>query len=160
MLFTLAGVWQVDLHGVFYAVMQGVLYILCYQNKRLLEMQGAPKREQLGAALELLLSGGLNPLKFIQDSIVVEFERLTLCDCVERIRSANDSTAVGSHSLGGADNKLDDFFPFDPILLKGTASLINPLYNFWQEAPILREKDDTPGETSSKPAHRQAVLGF
>jgi len=71
---------------------------------------------------------------------------LAICGCVEQIRSANDSTAVGSHSLGGAENKLDDFFPFDPILLKGTARLINPLYNFWQEVP----------EGSHEEAHEEA----
>ena len=71
---------------------------------------------------------------------------MAICGCVEQIRSANDSTAVGSHSLGGAENKLDDFFPFDPILLKGTARLINPLYNFWQEVP----------EGSHEEAHEEA----
>ena len=57
---------DVDLHGVFYAVIQGVLYILCYQNGRLLDAPGAPKREEIGAALDALLSGALNPLKFVQ----------------------------------------------------------------------------------------------
>lgn len=62
-----------------------------------------------------------------------EFEQLHVCEC-SQIIAANESTAVGYRARGGGDNRLDDFFPFDPIILKEAAGFINPHYQRWQPA--------------------------
>ena len=57
-----------------------------------------------GHIIQALLYGGLNPLKFCQDEVVAEFERLGLCD-VAAIVTANANAAIGSLSVTGQSNK-------------------------------------------------------
>jgi len=122
---------DVQLHGVFYAVVQGVLYVLCYKHEELLSDACAAARDAVGAVLQPILHSELNPLKFCLDNVVVEFERLALCDCAQVIAS-NERMALGTRSASGSANRLEDFFPFDPIQLKRCAKLISPLYQTWQ----------------------------
>ena len=78
-----------------------------------------------------MLHGALNPLKFCLEAIVVEFERLDIVD-VSDLVAANERTAVPSHTVAGAANRLEDFFPFDPLTgFKLTAALVAPLYQEW-----------------------------
>merc|ERR1712023_101587 len=46
---------DVQLHGVFYAVVQGVLYVLCYKHEQLLTEECAAAREAIGATLQPIL---------------------------------------------------------------------------------------------------------
>ena len=48
-----------------------------------------------------------------------------------QVIAANEVTAVRSRDCGGGENRLEDFFPFDPIHLKGAAGYIHPLYQQW-----------------------------
>jgi len=121
---------DVQLHGVFYAIIQGVLYVLCYKHELLLSNEAAASTQEISIALQPLLLGPLNPLKFCLDNVVCEFERLGLCDCAQVI-AQNERLALGSRALGGGANRLEDFFPFDPIQLKRCAKLINPLFQTW-----------------------------
>lgn len=108
---------DVQLHGVFYAVVQGVLYILCFKNEILSSNEFTSCREEIGVTLLPILLCELNPLKFCVENVVVEFERLQICDCADVI-AANERMAVGSRSASGSANRLEEFFPFDPIQLK------------------------------------------
>jgi len=121
---------DVAAHGVFYAVVQGVLYVLCYKHELLLTDECAAARQELGIALHPILHCELNPLKFCLDNVVVEFERLALCECANLIAS-NERMAIGSRSASGNANRLEDFFPFDPIQLKRCAKLVAPLFQTW-----------------------------
>lgn len=121
---------DVSLHGVFYSVVQGVLYVLCYKHELLNAAEHAAARGQIGAALTPLLLGELNPLKFCLDNVVVEFERLELCDVAAQV-AANERTVIGSRSTAGGANKLEDFFPFDPIQLKRCSQLLEPIFHTW-----------------------------
>ena len=132
---------DVQLHGVFYAVVQGVLYVLCYKHELLQTEACASQREDIGLALAPILACELNPLKFCLDNVVVEFERLQLCDCAAII-AANERMAIGSRSASGSANRLEDFFPFDPIQLKRSAKVISPLYATWQP-PLGSEPRDS-----------------
>jgi len=122
-------------HGVYYAVVQGVLYVLCYKAKLLQLPEVATELSRLGEQLGELLSGELNPLKFVQEDVGLEFERLHICECTASILSANENLAIASYDSSGGENALDEFFPFDPILLKGAATFIDPIYQRWQPAP-------------------------
>ena len=48
-----------------------------------------------------------------------------------QVIAQNERLALGSRALGGGANRLEDFFPFDPIQLKRCAKLINPLFQTW-----------------------------
>ena len=69
---------DVALHGVFYAVMQGCLYLLCYKNSALGKPEAAGDREVIGELVGRIVKGPLNPLKFCQDAVLIEFERCSL----------------------------------------------------------------------------------
>jgi hypothetical protein len=56
----------------------------------------------------------LNPLKFCLEAIGAEFEKLDLCEC-SALLAANERTVVASRTVSGAHNRLEDFFPFDPL---------------------------------------------
>ena len=130
---------DVQLHGVFYSAVQGVLYALCFKQVQLATPECAPFRAALTPQLQAILDGGLNPLKFCQDTVVAEFERLSLCECAHII-AANERTAVGSHNVGGGVNRLDDFFPFDPLLLRFASERVKPLYKTWEALPDPHER--------------------
>ena len=127
-------VLDVQLHGVFYSAVQGLLYVLCFKQTQLGTAEAAGFRAALTPQLQALLDGALNPLKFCQENVVAEFEKLRLCECAHII-AANERTAVGSHSVGGGANRLDDFFPFDPLLLKQASERVQPLYKTWEPLP-------------------------
>jgi len=126
---------DVALHGVFYAVMQGALYLLCYKHAALLAPEAAEAREATGALVGRLIGGALNPLKFCQEAVLIEFERLGLVPACTAIVAANEGTAVGSRDCRGGQNRLDDFFPFDPLLLKVSSGYVQPLYQVWTPSP-------------------------
>lgn len=131
-------VLDAHVHGVFYGMVQASLYLLCYKMKMLRQPEAAVGLAALSEQLQELLGSELNPLKFCHDAVVHEFAQLDLCDC-SQIIAANECTAVGSRDRRGGENRLDDFFPFDPIQLKGTAEYINPLYQLWQPSPAQQD---------------------
>jgi hypothetical protein len=59
-------VLDVQVHGVFYAVLQGSLYVLCYQGELLSPPEAAAERERIAAQLQSLIACPLNPLKFCE----------------------------------------------------------------------------------------------
>ena len=109
--------------------------------------EAAGFRQTLTPLLQALLDGPLNPLKFCQENVVAEFEKLQLCECAHII-AANERTAVGSHNVGGGANRLDDFFPFDPLLLKHSSERVQPLYKTWE--PL--HDDPRESNCSSEPS--------
>ena len=126
---------DVHIHGVFYAAMQGVLYILCYRHEQLRLAEGGRALTSLSDTLTEVLHGPLNPLKFTLDAIVLEFERLNVCDVADLVTD-NEKLVVSSKSANGHANALEDFFPFDPLHgFKRSASVIAPLYQEWVHRP-------------------------
>ena len=122
---------DVHLHGVFYTALQGVLYILCYRHEQLTAAEGGGAIAGLGASLSEVLHGPLNPLKFCLEAIVLEFERLNVCD-VATVVTNNERLVVASRTAGGGPNRLEDFFPFDPLNgFKAASALVAPIYQEW-----------------------------
>ncbi|EOD10016.1 hypothetical protein EMIHUDRAFT_452776 [Emiliania huxleyi CCMP1516] len=113
----------------------GALYLLCYKHAALLAPEAAEAREATGALVGRLIGGALNPLKFCQEAVLIEFERLGLVPACTAIVAANEGTAVGSRDCRGGQNRLDDFFPFDPLLLKVSSGYVQPLYQVWTPSP-------------------------
>ena len=63
---------------------QGVLYVLCYKHRELASLGDADR-----SRLQRVLEGALNPLRFTQENVVGEFEKLRLCD-VSAVVAANE----------------------------------------------------------------------
>ena len=134
---------DVHLHGPFYASVQGLLYTLVYKHELLGSVATADALAALGPPLHALLAGPLNPLKFCLEAIVLEFERLDLCD-VSEVVAANERLVVASTSAGGAPNRLDDFFPFDPLHGFPTmAALVAPHFQEWRPRRGASEPRDS-----------------
>lgn len=142
---------DVAAHGVFYSVVQGVLYVLCYKHELLLADECALVRQDIASVLQPVLLCELNPLKFCLDNVVVEFERLQLCE-VSDIITSNERLAIGSRSAAGNANRLEDFFPFDPIQLKRCAKVVAPLYETWQPPAGTRDSNVSASSCSSPDA--------
>jgi len=139
----------VQLHGPFYAAVQGLLYLICYKHELLQGVSQLPdghgfvKRDdssssqrsvlhEVGLSLHDVLHGPLNPLKFCLEAIAIEFERLAICD-VSELLDANERVVVASNTMGGLRNQLEDFFPFDPLHgFKQMSALIAPFYQEWR----------------------------
>jgi len=123
---------DVHLHGPFYTAIQGLLLLLCYKVELYSTPQAASARAELATSLHGLLHGPLNPLKFCLDAIAVEFERLGVCECADLLM-ANERVVVASHTVGGGPNRLEDFFPFDPLHgSRQTSAIIAPVFQEWQ----------------------------
>jgi len=140
---------DVQLHGPFYAAVQGLLYLICYKHELLQGVSQLPdghgfvKRDdssssqrsvlhEVGLSLHDVLHGPLNPLKFCLEAIAIEFERLAICD-VSELLDANERVVVASNTMGGLRNQLEDFFPFDPLHgFKQMSALIAPFYQEWR----------------------------
>ena len=140
---------DVQLHGPFYAAVQGLLYLICYKHELLQGVSQLPdghgfvKRDdssssqrsvlhEVGLSLHEVLHGPLNPLKFCLEAIAFEFERLAICD-VSKLLDANVRVVVASNTMGGLRNQLEDFFPFDPLHgFEQMSALIAPFYQEWR----------------------------
>jgi RNA polymerase I-specific transcription initiation factor RRN3 len=83
---------DVALHGVFYAVMQGCLYLFCYKHAALSKPEVAHERDALGELVGRIVAGRLNPLKFCQDAVLIEFERYAS----SAVRSEADKSSSGT----------------------------------------------------------------
>lgn len=122
---------DVNLHGTFYAAMQGVLYICCYRHEQLQTAEAGGALSGLAVALAQVLHGPLNPLKFCLEAIAIEFERLGVCDIIE-LAADNERLMIASRTANGAPNVLDDFFPFDPLHgFRQSEAIVAPLYQEW-----------------------------
>jgi len=122
---------DVQMHGTFYTALQGVLYILCYRHEQLLTAEGGQALAALSKQLTPVLHGPLNPLKFSLEAIAHEFERLGVCD-ISALLASNERLLVASRTAAGQPNRLDDFFPFDPLTgFKRSEAVVAPLYQEW-----------------------------
>lgn len=130
-------VLDVEVHGVFYATCQAVLYLMCYRFDELAADQPFLTDLQLDIAL---LDPGLNPLQVTQSHIHDEFIKLcrryewSLGDALADLVAQNSGKILPSRNSSGISNELDKhcFFPFDPYLLAESARYIESLWTEWR----------------------------
>jgi len=164
---------DVEVHGVFYAVCQSIFYVFCYKHEKVMELQPPdPLRAAEAAAerkawlrslnLQRIIDCSLNPFKVCQPAVVKEFSRLAhhydLAHC-HHVLVRNVTMVLQSRSLLGGENRLDAFFPFDPYLLKRSASFINPLYQAWRASGYSSESatgSDSDSDSDSDPEEDDA----
>ncbi|KAG6773730.1 hypothetical protein POTOM_021047 [Populus tomentosa] len=107
-------------HQVFYSACQGIMYVLCFHMKSIMNVPTL-KSQLLLMPIEPILKHKLGPLEVCLPSIVNEFLRQAKAAHLFTISKAfifEDLLESDlSRDFGGLE-RLDMFFPFDPCLLK------------------------------------------
>jgi RNA polymerase I-specific transcription initiation factor RRN3 len=84
--------------------------------------------------------------------------RLGLVPLCADIIAANEGTAVDSRDVHGGENRLDDFFPFDPLLLKVSSGYVDPLYQVWATRPRHLERESEKSHLSESASDTSDVV--
>ena len=128
--------------GVFYAVVQAVMYIFCFRHKELdsLHFRDEDEEEQdndavkprwLDSHLPIVaraIHSRFNPLKCC-DVIVVK----TFAEVAEREEFVYAWSVVEENRRrGGAGGRLEGYFPFDPVVLRRTGAWVGGSYVEWK----------------------------
>ncbi|KAG9477070.1 hypothetical protein GDO78_002457 [Eleutherodactylus coqui] len=138
---------DITFHGPFYAACQAVFYTLIFRHKQLLDGNLRKGLTYLqGLNFERVVMCQLNPLKICLPSVVNFFAAITrkyqLVFCYTIIERNNRQMIPIIRSSNGGDtaqpcsNPLDSFFPFDSCVLKRCKTLIDPIYQPWEEANV------------------------
>jgi RNA polymerase I-specific transcription initiation factor RRN3 len=149
-------------HGVFYSVVQAVLYIFCFHSRTIL---GQEDGREWFASLNLapIVTCNLNPFKICFQVAVLEFVKITEAKELMTVGSAvleRNRRLILPKTAAGHSNILEAFFPFDPYLLRVSSAHLTGLYLEWQAtvaaaATAAGEEDDDEG--SSQPTERSSV---
>jgi len=150
-------------HSVFYAVCQGIFYIICFKARAIVKLGERGQSFLKEWTWNELLNCPLRPLQFCLESVRLEFPtalRAVLPSLVLRIPEPLTLNGVGpgahknipqvagaQHGRLGAGagsraNPLDSFFPFDPYLLFESSKYIDQLYQHWE--PISARDRGSP----------------
>ncbi|XP_077475417.1 RNA polymerase I-specific transcription initiation factor RRN3 [Stigmatopora argus] len=170
---------DISLHGPFYAACQAVFYIVIFRHAAILAgnmKKGLEYLQHLN--LERVVMCQLNPLKVCLPAVANLFAAITrkyqIVFCYTIIERNNRRnlpvvrSSVGGDCVSTNTNPLDCFFPYDPYMLKRSGSLIEPLYQVWEEpadsevvntktlAQDSKEDDFLCGEGG----HADAIMGM
>ncbi|CAL8283275.1 unnamed protein product [Boreogadus saida] len=173
---------DVTLHGPFYTACQAVFYALIFRHRAILEVNMKKGLAYLqGLNLERVVMCQLNPLNVCLPAVINLFAAFTrkyqvaFCYTVIEKNNRQMLPVVRSSRAGGSvatnTNPLDSFFPFDPYLLKRSSSVIQPLYQVWEEAEdseeavaqreTLRSVDEEDDFLNKEPTHSDPrVMGM
>lgn len=98
--------------------------------------------------LSALVGSALNPLRVCLPAVATTFagvtraHQLTYCHTILERNARRRLATVYSTDIQTPDECLDTFFPFDPYLLKKSASFIEPIYLEYQAS----ESEERSGE--------------
>uniref|UniRef100_A0A7N0R8E2 RNA polymerase I-specific transcription initiation factor RRN3 n=1 Tax=Kalanchoe fedtschenkoi TaxID=63787 RepID=A0A7N0R8E2_KALFE len=143
-------------HRLFYAGCQAIMYVMCFQMRSYEEL-----KDELFNPLNEVLNHDLSPLKVCLPTIVNEFLRQARGASVftrmaepassypeaDELMFPDTFESDLSRAFGGME-RLDMFFPFDPILLTKSDRFIRPQYVYWSSVKPTYVLDErcTSGE--------------
>ena len=159
-------------HGAFYAVVQAILYVFCFRWRDIVSadhIKGQLPSEMVG--FKRILTSQLIPFKVCSVNIVDEFARLTheldilYCypfmsrDSTSKWRDETGNSKLIDKDVASKSNdsdlaatildRLDTFFPFDPLTLPKSKNFMEGLYQEWESNDSDSEssgEDDDEGE--------------
>ncbi|EGF81158.1 hypothetical protein BATDEDRAFT_1623, partial [Batrachochytrium dendrobatidis JAM81] len=139
---------NVERFGVLYSAVQAILYVFCFRWKELMLTGSEDKvsihHGQLPPELkdfQRVLMSRFAPLRVCSETIVQEFAKimhaLDIMYCYPLIGFTSSVSSLQT-------NRLDSFFPFDPITLPKSRGYITPLYQDWVGSNEMEsdEEDD------------------
>lgn len=131
---------DIRIHIVFYSICQALFYIIAFRHKDLVnKKRDIAFLENLN--LPKIVTSHLNPLRVCQTAIVQNFAsvartyQLAYCYAVMEHNSRNLIPIIYQDDKGSvliSNNTLDSFFPFDPIVLKRSKEIIQPIYLYYK----------------------------
>lgn len=132
-------------HALFYAVVQSICYIFCFKHHILFEFMDHVSRDFVrGLTLDRIVHSPLNPLKLCLPAVTREFARIARRSMpelhLEPLMEKNRVLVLPTKTLLGQDNQIDNYFPFDPYLLRQSSRYFADIYQDW------RGSDDALGE--------------
>ncbi|KAH9271394.1 hypothetical protein BASA83_006486 [Batrachochytrium salamandrivorans] len=149
---------NVERFGVLYSAVQAILYVFCFRWKDLMLDSEAPLHGQLPIELkdfQRVLLSRFAPLKVCSEPIVQEFSKimysldimycfpligsnpslgsLSQSSAPEMVRNTSQSSisSLSMDILHMSVERLDSFFPFDPMTLPRSRNFVTPLYQEW-----------------------------
>ncbi|KAE8077854.1 hypothetical protein FH972_016374 [Carpinus fangiana] len=129
-------------HGLFYSACQGIMYVLCFRMKSMMDIAWFKSHLLL---IEPIFNHKLSPLKICLPSIIDEFCRQAEAACL--FTSSEEFVfnylleSEHSRAFGGME-RLDIFFPFDPCLVKKSDRYIRPHFVYWSMVRPPYDDDD------------------
>jgi RNA polymerase I-specific transcription initiation factor RRN3 len=164
------GVVNMDRFKLFYSTFQVLLYVFCFRHEDLKNDELEEGWElNLPQFFQRMLITKFNPLKYCNENVVSMFakiaqeENVAYCFSViqknrnERlkgisgIRSAADlskntqnTSVTSSHSASAKQQFIDleGYFPFDPLFLKQTKSLLKEFYVEWKNTDYQSDTEE------------------
>jgi RNA polymerase I-specific transcription initiation factor RRN3 len=170
-------------HGTFYAIVQAILYVFCFRWRDIVSSDHPKGQLPLEmAGFKRILTSQLIPFKVCSVHIVDEFARLTheldILYCYPFM--SRDSTSkwrdeernskvsekdVNSSKSNGADlaatilDRLDTFFPFDPLTLPKSKKFMEGLYQEWESNDSDSESEQG-GDEGEVDEHQVDEMAF
>lgn len=139
-------------HGIFYSIVQAIIYLFCFRWKQLIDLNSATGQLPIElASFQKVLTSKLCPFKVCSKHIIEEFARIThsynMLYCYPFMSS--DMRIPGSNeTLDKSESekitttlvldRLESFFPFDPLHLPISKKRIADIYQEWED----NETDD------------------
>lgn len=118
-------------HMLFYCVVQTLFYIIVFKHEVL---EDSPLFAGLIERLDItrIVDSKFEPLKIILSSVAEEFAKIS-----RRLKIGDFKVKEDSE-----DSPFEFFFPFEPCLLKSTATHIQDFYAFWEGSPDIEDNDE------------------
>ncbi|KAG2382945.1 hypothetical protein C9374_004912 [Naegleria lovaniensis] len=145
---------DVETHSLFYSICQGVFYILCFKIHQLIKPETAEGEDnsllrkdvkQLMAEsrqffsqspIKKIMYSKFNPLKIVAQDVAEEvvdaFSRYYLFDFHHVLEENQNIVIPLRGGYGGVNYLENNFFPFDPYLLRQSEKFILPHYQKWE----------------------------
>ena len=123
-----------EMHALFYTICQAILYALCYKRDFLCGDGDSSLAEAL--RLNEILHCPLKPLKFLLDAVVREFAKIggqVGVHGYDAVLEDDGQHVLPTRAQYGGENRIENFFPFDPYLLRYSYMFINNLYQEWNQ---------------------------
>ncbi|KAL0490164.1 RRN3 [Acrasis kona] len=143
---------DVESHSIFYSMCQGVFYVLCYKMHDMMRDEAGSAFLHNAASLTKVVQSNFNPLKIIALDVANEvtdaFDHyaFSFASVFRQIIERNKNVMVPMKGSYGGYNYLENnFFPFDPVLLRQSNQFILPLYQSWEGGVGSRRRSSNAG---------------
>ena len=143
-------------HGIFYSIVQAIIYLFCFRWKQLIDLDLSTGQLPIElASFQKVLTSKLCPFKVCSKHIIEEFARIThsynmlycypfmssdmripgTSEVVEKVESEKITSSL-------VLERLESFFPFDPLNLPISKKRIIDIYQEWEDSDDQQGMDE------------------